>query len=629
MAGDLIIPRCEVYWGDENLTFFEPSAKWPNSDGPQPLVYNVRVSLHDEGQTPSGSMEWNPTGPAFEEYRRLVTTKKDQTIVVRFYYYGGPSVAFSFVWAGQEEAYGNKMGITVKLRSELDGLCNSFIKHFAQTPTITIEGNPVGTEISVLAAMWNLMVIYGLVESSPIEAKYKDELSLLYADRSVYLEIEKIKVQSNYSEGTTFTQSLENLLGQTGHLVTYTNFAEGYYSRTNQIILSRPYVLYDKEIKNGKLVPSLNKTKVLIPGQGDDFSAGHRYLYFLLPSLIGDISKVSEWTPRQLTTQGSKGIRQKVEKLFFTQTEAGIFIDLGATQKAAQDAIDRANQQPGAMGSYGSLSSPGMRLKNNENGEIRKRLLQQERVATLTTNIFMAPSYVGIKPLDILIIPDLSENSEDRSNWEDWIVNSVEYSQNEEGGIFISIQASRVYGLGNLMAYPDVVQNGEVIEDFFTSKEKRISSLDNYISYGWDTFISSSASNKPLTGALPKSSQPPNKPQEKITSEKPSTPSLSAPTQPVKKSQTSSQRQSFNERPTSSSGAAPFPSKYPGSASLFKASVHPVEGGVRVSDLSIFEYLTKYPQYTHPKMGGRIFGISLEKARIYLERYLDGLPITY
>jgi hypothetical protein len=86
-----------------------------------------------------------------------------------------------------------------------------------------------------------------------------------------------------------------------------------------------------------------------------------------------------------------------------------------------------------------------MRLKDNKDGESKKLLLEQERQCKLSTSLFMFPSYTGIKPHDVLLLPNLSG-----TYFEDWIVNTVEYSQTD-GGVTLSVQASRKFGLGEPM----------------------------------------------------------------------------------------------------------------------------------------------------------------------------------
>jgi hypothetical protein len=83
--------------------------------------------------------------------------------------------------------------------------------------------------------------------------------------------------------------------------------------------------------------------------------------------------------------------------------------------------------------------------KENPYGPDRQNALNQEKNAKLNFSTFMCPLLVGIKPHDILYIPSLSGQF-----MEDWIVQSVGYSA-QNGSVEVSVQASRVVGLGTPM----------------------------------------------------------------------------------------------------------------------------------------------------------------------------------
>ena len=70
MTGNLIIPLVEVFWGGTNLTSYE----LPGAAQAAPIVFNVSSQLQDGNQNPTGSMEWEPTGPAFAVYEGLLNT---------------------------------------------------------------------------------------------------------------------------------------------------------------------------------------------------------------------------------------------------------------------------------------------------------------------------------------------------------------------------------------------------------------------------------------------------------------------------------------------------------------------------------------------------------------------------
>jgi hypothetical protein len=433
MAGDLIIPRCEVYWGDVNLTSYKDSANWPGVDGPQPLVYDVRVSIQESSQTPSGSMKWNPSGRAFSVYENLIKTNYDKTITVRYYYLTGKSITFAFVWAGQVENYGNDMSIEVKLASELDGLVLSSIRSVSQADD---------AGISMKSAISELEKLYGV-----------DGMNLLGYYPGVEKDLEKVKVKSNYSEGSTFAAALENIGEQNGNLSFLHNLVQTGGSGTGTgIVLFPPY---SWEAAANKATIQFPETTMQNP------NPALRYGYFLGPAIINTITKTSEWAPPQKTQTYTLNTRQKV------QTEEAPRGNMpNPTRTQDEDNSTRKNQKKegGASGTTGSASRPGMRLEKNEDGEKKKLMLQEERLSKLSTSMPMCPMFTGIKPHDILFIPNFSG-----TYIEDWIVTAVEYEQSN-GGVNVNIQEAN----GKVAS--------EVVKDVLIGEK---ATLENWVEYGW------------------------------------------------------------------------------------------------------------------------------------------------
>jgi len=406
MASSLIIPRCEVLWGNVNLTHY------PLAGGePQALVFDVRVSQQDSGETPSGSMRWNPTGAAFAVYEELLKSSISKTITVRFYYVNGRSVTFSFVWSGQTEVYGNEMSLEVKLASQLDGLVNANIKSTAQ---VDDKGTLFDKTISQIDKSFGV-----------------DGYNLIQYSGQAFEDLKIPKVLSNYSIGSTYAESVKNLAEQTGHLVMSTNIVapEGGKKLGGNMVVLGPYKTDTKPIQ--ELSPQ---------AQFPDTSV--RYGYFLGPGIINTITKTSEWQPPQKTQTSLDSTQAKLESP--NPTTQGQPTST-SPQAAAQQAQEKAKGKGGASNAASSSARPGARLKDNAEGESRKLAIQQERSSKLSASLFMCPALTGIKPMDIIFISNYSGTF-----LEDWLVNSVDYTQ-MDGGVEISIQASREYGLGNLM----------------------------------------------------------------------------------------------------------------------------------------------------------------------------------
>ena len=82
MAGNLIQGRILVTWGDLNLSAYNGPGIFPKGE---PLIYDVEVQLQSQTNAPTGSFKWNPSGPAYAEYERLIGDEKQlQKIILMF-----------------------------------------------------------------------------------------------------------------------------------------------------------------------------------------------------------------------------------------------------------------------------------------------------------------------------------------------------------------------------------------------------------------------------------------------------------------------------------------------------------------------------------------------------------------
>jgi len=618
MGGDLLIPRCEVYWGDENITFFEGAKKWPGSDGPQPLVHNVKVNIHEEGQTPSGSMSWNPSALAYKEYERLVKDKYDKTIVIKYYYPGGPSIAFSFVWAGQTESYGRNMDITVRLYSELDGLCEGYIKSFVT----------VGEGVTLYSALIDLEQLFGLRGAlNRLYPNSKLKTIISTAD-DVGEELGKVKVLSNYSEGTTFSQSVENIVGQNGNIAFFHNLRSkiqtggGNYETTDLpgVVIFPPYSWVGNKLVNGVMVKkgytteeykSIVQRRSVDAKRGGYSYPGIRMGYFLGPAMIDSMTKTSEWSPGQKTRRNTRSTNPKVQRFDVTQDETGF--QFKSIQDVKNQVAQNAKNANGAGGTYGSMSRPGMRLEGNEEGEFKKLLLQKERTARLSANLFMCPALTGIKPCDIIFIPNYSGGS-----MEDWIVNSVEYEQSD-GGVNLSIQASRTYGLGTFMN----PQIGKIWLDYAVytlGLVGKYGSIENWVRYAWsldDVFAYTATgpgtfklSSEVAATAQPQPTPPtnPNQPttnQPQTNSQPRPIPAPEPAVKPLGRALTAPEQREFNSTVIA----------YPGNKSLVKVS----------KNSAFYRYLARYnqkPRQKDPNSVYDTFNFGMVIANQWFEYYI-------
>lgn len=442
----LLVPRCEVYWGDQIIS---PSiSENSNSSVPDVLVYDVNVSIQETGQTPSGSMKWDPTGLGFLLYEEFLRSYLSQTITVRFYYVEGRSITFTFVFSGHVENYGNDMSLEIKLASEVDGLVNANIK---STAKVDDKGLPLPETLSKLA------ISFGTDGVAPIG--YTPQAKENLAKGSL--------VTSTYSEGTNWAETSRSLVEETGHLLSFLGI------RNPADPAASPY----KSVVFGPY--KTDKTPIQeLPSKSQYPDPEVRYGYFLGPGIINTLQKTSEWQQPQRNQTPIDNSQQKLpttgEKAYASESAQP---KPTKPQESQQQARDRAAKAPGASGT-GKKGRAGSRIEKNQLGEDNKKALQEERASKLSATVFMCPAITGIKPNDVIFVPSYKGVF-----IEDWVVTGVEYSQTD-GGVEISIQATREYGLGNLM-------NPTLGEPWrLKAFEKGLvgpgASLENWTAYAWD-----------------------------------------------------------------------------------------------------------------------------------------------
>lgn len=403
MAGNLIQGRVLVTWGSINLSAYNGPGQFPKGE---PLIYDVEVQLQSQTNAPSGSFKWNPSGPAYAEYERLIGNKEQlqKIIFIDYFYPKGKKLRLAFVWAGQSISYGNDMTVTVTLKSELDGLINSNIRNVAQAYD---KGETFLNSVAKAAKQYDV------------------PLSIIRYNDVAKKDLEKAKLSTNYGQDQTFGAFVANTVQQNGNLAFANNI------ETANISIYPPFS-WNKDTK------VLNAATQIAGGQGP--KPENRYGYLLGPSLITSVRRDSQWQPPQQTNQNTPNTQAKVVQ---PRDERGRFVRAAQaqTQKTAT-----ATSSP--LGPANARPNPGVQNKDNPDGPTKQNILNQEGSAQLQLETYMCPVLTGIKPLDILYIPSLKGDF-----IEDWIVDSVSYDQND-GRISLSISAKRTLGLGTPMVEP-------------------------------------------------------------------------------------------------------------------------------------------------------------------------------
>ena len=404
MAGNLIIPRMRVTWGDINLSAYNGSGPFPVGS---PLVYDVEVQLQSQTQSPTGSMKWDPTGPGFAVYEQFISSEKYLTsrIFVDVLYFGGKKLRLAFVWAGQSINYGNDMSVTVMLKTELDGLINANIRNVAQAYDEKKGGSGIDS-----------------INKGIQQYKISNQNIVRYNAKAKQ-DLEKMKILTNYAQDQTFGAFVSNTVQQNGNLAFANNIEEP------NVSIYTPFS-WDKD---GEV---LNAATSIGVDQGP--KPENRYGYIVGPSIITTLTRKSEWQPPQQTTQNTPNTQIRATNQKTSQSTKG-------TPATVKQQEETAKPSSAVLGTALARPNPGVQNKDNPDGPTKQNILQQEGTAEMSFSTYLCPVLVGIKPLDIVYIPSLKGDY-----MEDWIVDTVSYDQSD-GNTALSVSAKRSLGLGTPM----------------------------------------------------------------------------------------------------------------------------------------------------------------------------------
>lgn len=412
-GGFLSSPRVRVFWKDINLSSYNGDQGFPKNT---PVVYDVQVDLQAEGEGPTAEMKWDPTGPGYQLYEWFISKSEymGSQITIEYFYPRGKKIVFVFVWSGQTINYGNDMTVTVKMTSELSGLINANLRNTAQA-----YDEKTGT--SALNVYKKAQKQFGLDKFSNL-VKF-NALSQQYAT--------KAKILTNYGNDWTFGNNIANIAKQTGDMAFGVNIGQA------SVVIMPPF----SYPKGNGTEDVLNGATDIPPGENPDPTK--RYGYLLGPSIFNSITRTYNWKPPQQDNTNNPAGQPYARNAGGGQSTGPN--PPTSPQTAAANASAAAKKTSAPQGSTNNRASLGIQNKDNPKGPDRQNALNDEKVAQLSLDTLMVPVLVGIKPHDILYIPSLTGEY-----IEDWIVQSVGYSQNN-GQVNINISATRLLGWGQPM----------------------------------------------------------------------------------------------------------------------------------------------------------------------------------
>jgi hypothetical protein len=443
-GGFLSLPRVRVLWGDINLSSYNGDRSFPQNT---PVVYDVSVDLSAENEGPTAEMKWDPTGPGMDLYEWFVTKEEwmKRQITIEYFYSRGKKIVFFFVWSGQSINYGNDMSITVKMQSELAGLVNANQRSTAQAYNEKKGAGPVSV-VDKTTKQFGLEKYKDLVQYNPFTLEYWT----------------KVKLATMYGNDWTYGNAISQIAKQTGDMTFANNIGKP------NISVIPPYSW--KEGKDGKEQDVLNAATDIKAGEAP--KPNLRYGYILGPSIINSITRSANWKPPQQDNTNNPGTQTRAR-----DPKTGRFI--AATQNpptAQQTQTENTTAKTSSpLGTSNGRANLGVQNKDNPYGPDRQNALNDEKGSELQMDTLMCPLLVGLKPHDILFVPSLTGKY-----MEDWIVQSVGYSQNN-GLVNINVRATRVFASSSPM-------NKSAYDKFLDFAKKQGLVGDNATLEAWDAY---------------------------------------------------------------------------------------------------------------------------------------------
>jgi hypothetical protein len=361
-------------------------------------------------------------------------------IYIDYFYSGGKRIRFAFVWSGHSINYGNNMDVTVKMKTELDGLVNGNIRSTAQA-----YDEKRGE--TYLNALKKSQEQYGIKED------------LIRYEPKAKASMEKSTLLNAYGTDQTYAATVANIAQQNGNTAFANNIEDP------NIVIFAPFSWKPDENT------VLNGVTDIKPGANP--KPDQRYGYIVGPSIIDSLTRETEWKPPQQTKQNTPSTQAKPNR----DPKTGRFTRQTPATSPQVQIADSSTPTSSPQGPSGARANPGVKNLKNPDGPDKQNALEDERTANLSFQTMLCPALVGIKPYDIVYIPSLKGKY-----IEDWIVENVGYDQNN-GNVSVSVQATREYGLGT----PMDKKNAETFRKFAESRGLigANATLEAWDAYAW------------------------------------------------------------------------------------------------------------------------------------------------
>ena len=415
--GRLTQPLIKVVWGSTDLTEF------PVGSGPEPIFYGVKINLEDTKSVPTLQFNFNPNPIAFGAFLDCKNNQVDQPIVVTLGYDQGTQLLLKFFYAGCSFSSGHEMDVTVYAVSQTKGAWTNNRVNFTMKEPVPLEEFP------------------GLVKEKCGEACKDIEFEFVGKAAQDAPKIEIKHAAINQTPHKTVVD-----IARANGMITSIN-PEG------KLIIHYPYNLQGE-----------NEEDKANPSPKPVYNGVIRNVYVLGPGLLNTFNREQRYQLGQTNFDFTNAFTSPVafeqdnSKVSDTRTASG---QTPATQPEGQTSGTTGNAQP-------TVAQSGTEKTADSLKEARAAWAQAA-TTTCSADFFMVPYLAGIKPRDIVAVASLNPTN---PYYEDWIVESVTYSQDEGAGVSVSISGSRPFpGEGRLVDNDTDKEIKAIIEMNRTTKD--------------------------------------------------------------------------------------------------------------------------------------------------------------
>lgn len=415
-VGKLLQPLVKLKWGDLDLTSYSAGDMRP-----QPIFYGVKINLEKTTSAPTLEFSLSPSPPAFQAFLECKNDRIDQPITVELGYALGDTFSLKFYYAGCSFSTGHEMDVTIHAVSMIKGAWTNNRLNFTMEKKIPLKDFP-------------------------------DLVKKKCGDACKDIEFEFVGKAKEDSEKIEIKHAVIN---QTPHrAIADIARANGMLTSINpdgKIVIHYSYNYKAEKEKDGPNDPAKPK-----------YNGVARNVYIAGPGLLNSFRREQRFQVGNTTFDLDAAFTSPVA---FEQDNAKI---VQTTTKSGKSASEKPKTEATSGQSQPSYAQSGTKKAAESLKEARAAWAQQSQT-TGTGNFFMVPYLVGIKPRDFLCIPSLNP---DDPYFEDWIIESVNYEQKDEGGVEISVNCTRPFpGEGLILAEKDAKAVEDVLKTLRTTKD--------------------------------------------------------------------------------------------------------------------------------------------------------------